>query len=82
MFKINYVGKQICLKNFDNDETKNDYFYIAKDRTADGHKIYSKMVLAGIIIGFSTQMYFVYLHFTNQNEKANQIAAKISKQPW
>jgi hypothetical protein len=41
--KINYVGKQICLKNFDNDETKNDYFYIAKDRTADGHKIYSEI---------------------------------------
>jgi ribosomal protein L6P/L9E len=46
------------------------------------YKIYSKLVLAGIIVGFSTQMYFVYLHFTNQNIKANQIAAKLSKQPW
>lgn len=46
------------------------------------YKIYSKMVLAGIIVGFSIQMYFVYLHFTNQNEKANKIAAQISKQPW
>jgi multisubunit Na+/H+ antiporter MnhC subunit len=46
------------------------------------YKIYSKLVLAGIIIGFSTQMYFVYLHFTHQRDKANQIAARISKQPW
>jgi multisubunit Na+/H+ antiporter MnhC subunit len=46
------------------------------------YKIYSKLVLAGIVIGFSTQMYFVYLHFTNQKVKAQQIAARISKQPW
>jgi hypothetical protein len=46
------------------------------------YKIYSKLVLAGIILGFITQMYFVYLHFTNQEVKAQQIAAKISKQPW
>jgi hypothetical protein len=46
------------------------------------YKIYSKLVLAGIILSFSTQMYFIYLHFTNQNEKANRIAAQISKQPW
>jgi len=42
-FKMNYVGKQILLKNFDNDETKNDYFYIAKDISTKGNKIYSEV---------------------------------------
>jgi hypothetical protein len=46
------------------------------------YKIYSKLVLAWIAVAFSTQMYFIYLHFSEQNEKARQIAAKISKQPW
>ena len=42
-FKVNFVGKQNLLKNFDNDASKNDYFYIAKDRTSDGHKLYSEI---------------------------------------
>jgi hypothetical protein len=46
------------------------------------YKIYSKLVLAWIAVAFTTQMYFTYLHFSEQNEKARQIAAKISKQPW
>jgi len=46
------------------------------------YKIYSKLVLAWIAVAFSTQMYFAYLHFSGQNEKASKIAAKISKQPW
>ena len=46
------------------------------------YKIYSKLVLAWIAVAFSIQMYFTYLHFSEQNEKARQIAAKISKQPW
>jgi len=46
------------------------------------YKIYSKLVLALVTVAFSTQMYFVYLHFTNQDKKAKEIAAKISKQPW
>lgn len=41
--KINFVCKQILLKNFDNDETKNDYFYIAKDISIKGNKIYSEI---------------------------------------
>lgn len=42
-FKLNYVGKQSLLNNFDNDETKNDYFYIAKDISTKGNKIYSEV---------------------------------------
>jgi hypothetical protein len=46
------------------------------------YKIYSHMVLAWIFAALSIQSYFVYLHFTRQDVKAKEIAAKISKQPW
>lgn len=46
------------------------------------YKIYSHMVLAWIFAALSIQSYFVYLHFTEQDAKAKEIAAKISKQPW
>ena len=46
------------------------------------YNILYNLVLVWIIFAFSIQMYFTYLHFTDQGEKANKIAAKISKQPW
>ncbi len=46
------------------------------------YKVYYNTVLAWIVFAFSIQMYFVYLHFTDQQKKASTIAAKISKQPW
>lgn len=46
------------------------------------YNILYNLVLVWIIFGFSLQMYFVYLHFTEQKELANKVATKISKQPW
>lgn len=46
------------------------------------YKIYSYMVLAWIFTALSIQSYFVYLHFTEQDSRTKEIAARISKQPW
>lgn len=46
------------------------------------YKIFSNLVLAWIFVALATQSYFVYLHFTDQNLRAKQISAIISKQPW
>jgi hypothetical protein len=46
------------------------------------YKIFSNLVLAIVLIGLAIQSYFVYLHFTDQESKSREIAAKISKQPW